>query len=375
MDESFEEEAEEYLEDEKDTAEMRMCEDAEIGQESVMERENGMENDKSSVEEEMPHDQERSHPEKMWDPLEEVNIVADHDELRNESGKLYRSQLRPKECGKQNSVPDVLDLIWGVAKKEIHRAVIYENEVPRWADDDPKQEDMESFVTLQDTEKKKLYIVPAVTPRVLRNWRGKTIKIFVHVYSTNVENNTQYQQVHRKLIASINPDRSGADCTLDEYTLANELRDGHPDIEGHHSSWLLWANFINSSPAHERDRLKQARAPPLNLAKFFRWTSVSEAARLQSLSRGLVVAKTVNQSWSKEIAEVRKDADLALSILQGMVNKLNVMESRANTDLELLTAMTSATQPEECELSHTLAERVVDCADLDHSWSKTHFNM
>ncbi|XP_065091580.1 uncharacterized protein LOC135712549 [Ochlerotatus camptorhynchus] len=339
----------------------------------------------------MPHDQERSHPEKMWDPLEEVNIVADHDELRNESGfletvvvsehvfafigifcrKLYRSQLRPKECGKQNvsgnSVPDVLDLIWGVAKKEIHRAVIYENEVPRWADDDPKQEDMESFVTLQDTEKKKLYIVPAVTPRVLRNWRGKTIKIVVHVYSTNVENNTQYQQVHRKLIASQNPDRSGADCTLDEYTLANELRDGHPDIEGHHSSWLLCANFINSSPAHERDRLKQAREPPLNLAKFFRWTSVSEAARLQSLSRGLVVAKTVNQSWSKEIAEVRKDADLALSILQGMVNKLHVMESRANTDLELLTAMTSATQPEECELSHTLAERVVDCADLDHS--------
>lgn len=349
---------------------------------SAMEEEN-------ATGEEMHSDQEPSHPVEM-DPLEEADIVVDYD-LRNESGfletqgvsedvfaftgvffrKLYRSQLRPKECGKQNvngnSVAEVLDLIWRVVKKHIHRAVIYENDVPRWVDDDPNQDDMESFVTMQDIEKKKLYLVSGITPRVLRNWRGKSIKIFAHVYSTSVENNSQYQQLHRKLIASQNPDRSGANCSLDESTLANELRDGHPDLEGHHSSWLLWANFINSSPAHERDRLKQARAPPLDLAKFFRWTSVSEAARLQSLNRGLVVAQTVNQSWSNEIAEIRKDADLALSILQGMVSKLNVMESRAKTDLELLTAMTSATQPEERELSRTLAERVVDCADLDHS--------
>lgn len=42
----------------------------------------------------------------------------------------------------------------------------------------------------------------------------------------------------RRLIAPENPDRAGAHSTRDDAALANDLRDSHPHIEGHHSSWL-----------------------------------------------------------------------------------------------------------------------------------------
>ncbi|XP_053698967.1 uncharacterized protein LOC128745931, partial [Sabethes cyaneus] len=182
----------------------------------------------------------------------------------------------------------------------------------------------------------------------------------------NVENNTQYQQILKKLILPQNPDRSGANSTVDESVLAAELRSKHPDIEGHHSSWLLWANLINSSPIHERDKLKTSKAPPLELAKYFRWTAISEAARLQSLHRGIVVAQTVNDGWTKQIDEVRQDIDLALTVLQRVVDKLNAMESRAKGESELFAAMSSATQPEESDISQKLSAKVVDCTDVDH---------
>ncbi|XP_053686282.1 uncharacterized protein LOC128735823 [Sabethes cyaneus] len=210
--------------------------------------------------------------------------------------KLYCSQQRPREFEKRsiegNDMTEVLELLWQVAKKQVHRAVTFKDDIPTWAEDDPKLEHIQKFVTLQDACKKKLYYVSSVSPRLLRNWR-QTTKIFVYVYSTNVENNTQYQQILKKLILPQNPDRSGANSTVDESVLAAELRSKHPDIEGHHSSWLLWANLINSSPIHERDKLKTSKAPPLELAKYFRWTAISEAARLQSLHRGIVVASSI----------------------------------------------------------------------------------
>lgn len=284
--------------------------------------------------------------------------------------KLYCSQLRPREFEKRyvsgNTLADVLKSIWKVAKTQVHRAVIFTNEVPRWANDDPNVDNIQQFVTLQDTKKKKLYHVSSLTPRLLRNWRDKTVRIFVYVYSSTVENNAQYQLVQRKLIVPQNPDRSGANSAFEELTLANELRDKHPDIEGHHSSWLLWANFINSSPVHERDQLKASKAPPLELAKYFRWTAVSEAARLQSVHRGVVVAQTVNEGWSRDISTIKKDLDLAITVLQGVMSRLEALELRAESDAKIFSAMSSVTQPEETEISRQLSAKIVDCTDVDH---------
>lgn len=46
---------------------------------------------------------------------------------------------------------------------------------------------------------------------------------------------------------------------------------------------------------------------------------------------------------------------------------MEAMTVRGNTESELFGAMESATQPEETSLSNSLAEKVVDCADIDHA--------
>lgn len=202
--------------------------------------------------------------------------------------KLYRSQLRPGQINSRdivgNTIDDILRCIWDTAKHHVNRKVEFHDDVPSWCEKEmPDFEDIGEFVMLQDQAKKKVYAISNLTHRVLRSWRGKELRVFVFVYSLSVESNAQHQKLQKVLLFPKNTDRSGATSTRDDSALAQELRSTHPDIEGHYSSWLLWANYVNSSPAHEKDRLKNASSPPLELAKYFRWAAVSESARLQAV--------------------------------------------------------------------------------------------
>lgn len=286
--------------------------------------------------------------------------------------RLYRSQQRPKETGRAlvngNSVEEILESLWIQSKHLMDRQVIFENDVPSWAEKvEPTIEDIGEFVNLQDEVKRKIYSTSALTPRLLRNWRNKYLKVFVYAFSTSVETAGQYQQISKKLLAPQNPDRAGAHSTRDDSALADELRLNHSHLEGHHSSWLLWANTINCSPAHKQQALKQAESPPIELSKYFRWAAVSEAARLQSIHRGMVVAKTSNTAWCRELDDLKNKVSLGISIFQDVHQKLEAMTIRGSTESELFSAMESATRPEETSLSHSLAEKVMDCSDVDHA--------
>lgn len=286
--------------------------------------------------------------------------------------RLYRNQLRPREIFRHdvngNSTQDIIQSLWQVVKKHVRREVVFHNEDPSWSEKpEPEFEDIERFVTLQDKSLRKGYSIADLRHRLLTKWRGKNINVYVYVYSTNVGTNPQYQCVLRKLVAPQTPDRSGAHSTRDDAALANELRERHRDLEGHFSSWLLWANLINSSPAHERERLKQATAPPLELTKYFRWAPVSEAARLQSVHRGMVVANTINEGWMRGIAEIKQDIALANKILQGAAQKVELLESKGTFGSEICSVMETTMRPEETELSRSLSTDVTDCDDIDHN--------
>lgn len=285
--------------------------------------------------------------------------------------RLYRGQMRPREVGTKNvggnSVEDVMACVWKVATKHVSRQIDFDDDGPKWADkQEPDQEDIEKFVTFHDPSKRKAYNTSSVTSRLLTSWRDKQIKIFVHAHSVNVETNSQHQMVLKKLIAPNNPDRSGAHSTHDDAVLAKELKENHPELEGHHSSWLLWANTIHSSAAYKQEAMKTATSPPLELAKYFRWTGVSEAARLQSVHRGASVAHAVNGSWMKDVEEVHHGVTSAISILTNVAQKLEGMISKGKGAEEIIAAVQSAVRPEESELSKVLADNVSNCPDIDH---------
>ncbi|XP_055623974.1 uncharacterized protein LOC129780238 [Toxorhynchites rutilus septentrionalis] len=286
--------------------------------------------------------------------------------------RLFRSQMRPREIGTMNvggdTVPEVIGFMWKLAKKHVSRQVDFDNDVPTWSEKQmPDEEDIERFIILHDTTKRKTYNVSAITPRILATWKDKNIKVFVHPYATNVETHAQHQMVLKTLITPTNSDRAGAHSTRDCAALAKELKETHLDLEGHQSSWMLWANFIHSSPAHKQEQLKIDPAPPLELAKYFRWTNVSEAARLQSVHRGVTVAHTVNAGWVKEAAEIREEISAALGILNNVSRKLEAMITKGLAAGDFITAVQSAIRPEESEVSQVLAEKVTDCPDVDHS--------
>ncbi|XP_058840239.1 uncharacterized protein LOC131695740 [Topomyia yanbarensis] len=283
----------------------------------------------------------------------------------------FRNQLRPREtfikeiCG--NSVAEVIQSLWEAGKDLTKRLVIFNENGPQWSEKEkPSVEDASQFITLQYQAKKKNYCTTTLTPRLLQRWRDKTIKVFVYTYSTNIETSAQFQQVLKQLVTPKNPDRAGANSTRDDSMLANELRQKHPHLEGFHSSWMLWANYINSAEAHERESMRNAVNPPVEISKYFRWVAVSEAARLQSVHRGMQVAQTVNTHWANEIKKIKDNVSMALTLLQGAAQCIEALEARSTVSSELITAMQSAVQPEEAELSRSLISHVTDCSDVDH---------
>ncbi|EDS36088.1 conserved hypothetical protein [Culex quinquefasciatus] len=82
--------------------------------------------------------------------------------------------------------------------------------------------------------------------------------------------------------------------------------------------------------------------------------------------RGMVVGNTDNSRWSKQIREVKEELHTAFNIIQGAIRKVEIMEAESNASIDILSAMESAVQPEESELSQQLAAEVTDSIDIDH---------
>lgn len=285
--------------------------------------------------------------------------------------RFYKSQLRPKEWTKTavygDTATEIVDCLWGIALAKVERQVIFDDETPRWSENTtPTVNDASDFITLQDTTKKKLYAIDSLTARVLRGWKGKTVRVYVYVWSTNVQTSAQHQAILRKLLSPQNADRAGAHSVRDDSALADELRNSHTHLEGHYSSWLLWANFIHSAPVHTQDQMKQSSTPPMQLSKYFRWVATSEPSRLEAVHKGMIVAQNNNSGWLREIGNVKKTLLDCKKLLDGALLKVEEMEQRGVIGNDMLNSMELAVRPEEMELSQHLANSVTDCDDVDH---------
>lgn len=57
------------------------------------------------------------------------------------------------------------------------------------------------------------------------------------------------------------------------------------------------------------------------------------------MHRGMIVANVVNYGWTKEAAELERDVALALTILQGVSNRLTAMRMKGAAESGLLDAV------------------------------------
>ncbi|XP_021698852.1 uncharacterized protein LOC110676205 [Aedes aegypti] len=156
----------------------------------------------------------------------EVEGVEDADHLHDTSKyvfsftgiffqRFYKSQLRPKEWTRMviygDTATEIVDCMWEIALAKIERQVVFDEVTPRWSENvNPTVNDANEFITLQDTTKKKFYAIDSLTARILRSWKGKTMRVYVYVWSTNVQTSAQHQAILRKLLSPQNTDRAGA---------------------------------------------------------------------------------------------------------------------------------------------------------------------
>lgn len=269
-----------------------------------------------------------------------------------------------------NSVDEILQGIWSIVKPVIKQEVTFEDDnglqVPCWANDEPTLGDLGKFVYLQNHANRRRVNVDKVDSKLLISWRSKEIRVHVHVYSTAVSCKQLWELVDRQLIRFQNSDRAGAPNNQSLTALANQLRDIHgAHFSGHASSWKIWANYLHSVPAHERER-RMNDLPPHSIIKFFRSVPISEAVQLESARSGLSVARTINEAISTDLSTLESEVNELLTLGQRIKHRIQSLQTRCSTNSGIVTAMQDSIKPEEDEVSRSLAENVSDMNDVDH---------
>lgn len=281
------------------------------------------------------------------------------------SGSLVASEIISGD-----SVKEVLEGMWTIVKTIICREVIFIDEdgsqTPRWSDDEPTVDDMQKFVYLQNQRNRRRVNIDQISSKLLISWRGKDIRVHVHIYSTAVSCKQLWELVDKQLVKFQHTDRAGAPNNQSLSQLADELRELHGShFTGHASSWKLWANYIHTVPAHERE-MRKSELPPHSIIKFFRSVPISEAVKLESTRQGLSVARTINDAFSTELAELEEEADQLIALGQRVKHRIAALRARSLINCSLVSAMQESTRPEENEISRSVAERVTDMLDVDH---------
>ncbi|XP_053686761.1 uncharacterized protein LOC128736310 [Sabethes cyaneus] len=294
-------------------------------------------------------------------------------------GVFYKRRFVGETSGSQfssatitgNSLEEIMRGVWKVLQPVLCREVVFVDnngeQVPTWADSDPDFCAMNKFVIMQDQAQKRRLTIDQIDCKLLVTWRGKEIRIHVHIYSNAVSCRSLWDLVDKQLIRFQNADRSGAPNNQSLTHLAKELQDLHGHyFTGHSSSWRLWANYIHSASPHERER-RMSEMPPIYLLKFFRSAPLSEAIKLETTRSGLSVANTINDGFKAELAELEAEADQLIMLGQRVKQRISGLRSRSTVNATLVSAMSETLRPEENELSHTLADRIVDMTDIDHA--------
>lgn len=309
----------------------------------------------------------------------EISLREPSDTQLQLQGLFFKRRFVGETSGSQfssatitgNSVDEILREMWKIVQPVLCREIVFVDnngvQTPTWAaENDPGFHDMHKFVILQDQAQKRRVTIDKVDSKLLVSWKHKEIRVHVHIYSSSVTSKSLWDLVDKQLIRFHNADRSGAPNNQTVANLAKELQEIHGHhFSGHSSAWRLWANYVQSTAPHERER-RMSEMPPNFLLKFFRSAPISEAVRMETTRNGLSVATTINDGYQMELAELETEAEQLIELGQRLKRRIQGLRDRSTINASLVSAMSESVRPEENELSHTLADRIVDLQDVDH---------
>lgn len=270
------------------------------------------------------------------------------------------------------SVIEMLDSIWSRALKLIKREVIVSGEEFAWNElVVPERDEFAKFITFQDRTARKLYSVDQINSTLLSRLRNKYVNIMVHVYGRQLCNKSVHGQFVLKLLQPEQRDRANADNTQSLMALVEVLKQKHSAVfAANVSVWQMWANSIQSAPAHLQEEMTN-KVPPAHLIHMFVRASTAESEIRESVQRGLQVADNIIDTYAGHIAMLRKDFD---KIRQDMNRGMDFMEIRlcafeevVDSNRRLVNAMSSSVTPQPSAVSIQEELMITDMDDIDHN--------
>lgn len=280
-----------------------------------------------------------------------------------------------------SSVEQFKAQIWLKINDKLKREIVFVDDEPRWHENvTPKEEDMERFVLFYDAKSKRSSTLEKVNNIILNHWRSKEIWLYTHVYSMSISNLSLWKKVLKTLIEPINRDRAGA-CAISEMnSLAARLKEIHNmHFQASHINWVMWANRIQASEPHLREKLIQ-NPPPGDMLHLFAVTRTPADERVADLKQNLCVAENVNDGVSTGLSRFRIllsgviERQNAINTLQTeqqtpielLNHELTTMETQASTTWSLITSMEQALPAIETDFGRRIFSQIQDQENVDH---------
>lgn len=270
------------------------------------------------------------------------------------------------------TIEDVFDLLWSSSLQFIKREALVDGDSFKWAENEkPTGFEIDKFVVLQDQTSKKTIPMAQVNLECLRKVRGKHVNVFVYTYGKAICNKGMHTKFSAKLLIPERRDRANADSTVSLMEMVSKLKGIHSaHYSGNHSSWVMWANYIQCAAANEsRERLLN-ECPPVHLIALFRSVAFSDNEKLQSVRNGLQITDNMIDSFKSQVKMFREDFETMrqsfLRAMEIMDYRLKAMEDVVDSNQRLVCAMANTVRPEENEESHHQESLIMDCEDIDH---------
>lgn len=280
-----------------------------------------------------------------------------------------------------NSLNEFKHQLWLKINDKLKREIVFGETDPQWHENNsPKEEDMDRFVLFYDVKAKRPMTLSKINTVTLNHWRSKEIMLYIHIYSMSVSNLSLWKKVQKSLIEPLNRDRAGASTIAEMNVLVSQLKEIHKlNYQSNYINWLMWANRIQGSGAHLREKLIQS-PPPADMLHLFALAKTPADNTLREMRQNLCVAENVNEGTSTGLARIRSLVDTVREMQKTIVqlqneqqirielidHELATMEVQTSTTRTMLNSMERSYPAVETNFGRQIFSQIQDQEDVDH---------
>jgi hypothetical protein len=268
-------------------------------------------------------------------------------------------------------VSDFSIAVWRRALPHLHRGIIFDSDTDgqltcRWMDDFPSFENIDMFLQIYDCSGKRALPWSGIDSSKLQSFMTKTINLYIHRYSSNVDCKNNFNLAKRTLIDHQSTDRSGAATISAMDAMVIRLKNLHSQhYEAFDINWGLWANDILSRPNHMQE-LSVNSGPPAHLIRLFRHRTMPAETTLANLHHVNLIGLDLVNTILNDIQQIKNQFRRCNDMLVDGQTMLEAVENTLEVYQRQFTVTTNVIAATETNSSLDAISHIVNQDDVDH---------